>query len=187
MAILFHLQVSLENLWVHIKPCPRCRAPTEKKGNCLPLILFLSFSSSSSSSLPLYLFPVVLPSSISSFPYFCMLVITVTVCTVNNPSLSRWLHAYNVQHAKLQTRVVLDLWHPLEQTVPVHTLVWRTLPLSQPKLTHSSIIVFTLSSSNWCSMSVAVCEVGCGVQKKRFTFSDRPGNKARFAGSAEGR
>lgn len=52
--------------------------------------------------------------------------------------LSRWLHAHVVQHGKLQTRVVLDLRHPLEQTVPVHTLVWLATPLKHTPSTPST-------------------------------------------------
>ena len=101
----------------------------------VPLPFFiLSLSSSSSSSSSLHPLPIFLFSSVPS-----TLHESEPQQPTSPPSPSRWLHAHDVQHAKLQTRVVLDLWHSLEQTVPVNTLVWLALPLPHPCHTPNSL------------------------------------------------
>lgn len=140
-CFLFYLKVNPENLerarWVHAseqfiqsntKPCPRCRVPIEKNGNRLVLFLLTKFSRFSFCLL--LLFPFVL-----LFPSFLLLL--TRQLNSHRLSLSRWLHAHVVQHGKLQTRVVLDLRHPLEQTVPVHTLVWLATPFKHTPSTPS--------------------------------------------------
>ena len=69
--------------------------------------------------------PPPLPSfSLPSLPSFSPPCLSPFPLSFPPSVSSRRLYAHDLSHGAVQVRVVLDLLHSLEQTVPVYTLVW---------------------------------------------------------------